>query len=203
MKLIKKNILHILNSKIDTSSENPFTADEIISILSDKKTGRITKDEIINILSTDGDFYCNLTVDKIIDALSSKSINGADVIDVLAKTSSLTEEQVKEVFVTFRDFIDKIIDNSYTQNIDIMIPYFGKIKMKYKKGRKAGTDYYIPYRDTEDNHRVVTEDEPSYLRFFVEVKPEIQSKLKEVSMKRLNKKSYPEWLLDKYLGDKQ
>lgn len=121
--------------------------------------------------------------------MSQTNLAGSQIIDLIAKQSSLTEKQVQECFQTFRLFIDKIIESNNSVNTKISIPYFGKIVFKQKKGLKKGTEYKVPIvGSNEVEIRIVEEDQPDYYRLFCEIKPEIQKNLRDISSDRFLRK---------------
>lgn len=121
--------------------------------------------------------------------MSQSSITGSQIINLIAKQSSLTEKQVKECFETFRFFLDKMIESNNSVDTKISIPYLGKFVFKKKTGLKKGTEYKVPIvGSNEVELRVVEEDQPDYYRLFFEVKPEIQHDLREISSNRFLRK---------------
>lgn len=124
---------------------------------------------------------------EIIMAKKKNSQTATDIINTLARTTSLSQAQVKEVFVALECLMNALAKSNYAQDLSITIPYLGKITFSEKKGKKAGSTYkqasgFGGNRKTE----IVTieEDEPDYLRLKFDFMPKIQNLVKEESRNR-------------------
>ena len=65
-----------------------------------------------------------------------------DIIELIAKKSTLTKSQVKECFVEFADLYKSLMGSDNTpEDFTMPLPYIGTFKLKKYKGMKKGSTY--------------------------------------------------------------
>lgn len=113
---------------------------------------------------------------------------GAETISLIAKQSSLTQDQVRECFLTFREMIDVIIKSNYSSDLEFSLPYIGTFSFTKKKGKKKGSTYIVPQTDGTVINKTLEEDRPDYNFIRFDIRPEIQKLTREISEDRFMKK---------------
>lgn len=87
-----------------------------------------------------------------------------DIYKYIANNSSLTQEQVKECFTTYRNMLEGIFNSEcFDSNIEIPIPFIGVFYFSIRHGRKKGSTYKMPNKFTNEVYEVtLDEDETDY-----------------------------------------
>lgn len=125
-------------------------------------------------------------------------VNSTDIITSVAKYSELTKDQTNQVIHNFALLLREVmLSETCPENVAITFANLGKFVLKKKDGLKAGSVVKAPldFGKTRDENgkilfteRVLEEDDPDYQRIFFEVSPKLRREIKEMSIKRLNKK---------------
>lgn len=107
-----------------------------------------------------------------------------DVIKYIAKNSSLTRSQVKEVFEVYKDMLEQLMTSKYRGNdFVISMPYIGTFYFQEKKGRPKGSTYKLPASQGSRETKTITleHSEPSF--DLIKFKPltSLSDKLKEAT----------------------
>ena len=120
-----------------------------------------------------------------------------DIIELIAKKSTLTKSQVRECFTEFADLYKALMGSDNTpEDFTMPLPYVGTFKLKKYKGMKKGSTYKIgTFEKGNLETRVVEEDQPDFNLPTFNVKPEIREMRKEASKRR--------WYKDRKYGEKE
>ena len=109
-----------------------------------------------------------------------------DIVELIAKKSTLTKAQVQECFFEFAEFYKALMASENTpSDFTMPLPYIGTFKLKKYKGMKKGSTYKMGnFTKGALETKIVEEDQPDFnLPYFV-VKPEIRDSRKEASKKQ-------------------
>lgn len=119
---------------------------------------------------------------------------GSDVIDLVAKKSTLTKTQVKECFFEFAELYKSLMASDNTpEDFTMALPYIGTFKLKKFKGMKKGDIYKVGNFTGGLETKVAQEDYPDFNIPMFNIKPEIREMRKEASKRR--------WCLDRERKD--
>lgn len=114
-----------------------------------------------------------------------------DVVDAIHKTTTLTKDQIYEVFRAFANLIEAMVKSNHSKGLAITLPYIGKIHFTLKKGRKKGSTYTRFVNADPVNggavmeKYVIEEDEPDYFRLVFTFSPALQERCKNNSKGKL------------------
>lgn len=190
-----------------TKGKKLFTKSSILSVIRKHYNENLKVADVLEILEENGNEADEMmavikqyvpakevTVETVKDKLSAGYISGEEMCRLVAKSTYLTTEDVREVFRTYRNVVESLIDSDSFINYSFSIPYFAVVQTKYIAGRKAGTKTKVPYsfllKDPKaEGYRidVVEEDEPGHDTFHIKIKSDIKDKLKERSKERYAK----------------
>lgn len=179
-KLVKSRILKVLR----TYYKKDISADEAVQLID---TDEKARNDIMNVLRQHIKRN-EITEEQVTRELTLGYINGGDMVKLIARNSSLSIDEVDEVFTTFVHIVDTLIKSNNRSNISFAIPYFAKVEFKHKKGKKAGTVINCPSQIGEKSTKhIIEEDKPDYDVFKVNVKREYKERLREYSSNRYEK----------------
>lgn len=191
-------------AKYRNKGTNLFNKNSILTVVKKYYNKDLKTADIIDILDNDDNDTAEMmvvikqhipaqevTVETVREKLSAGYINGSRMCRLVAKSTYLTEEDVKNVFRTYRSVIDNLIENDNFVNYSFSIPYFATVQTRYIKGVKAGTEIKMPNAFlTKDKNakgyqiKVIEEDRVGHDNFSVKIKKEIKDKLRECSEAR-------------------
>lgn len=108
-----------------------------------------------------------------------------DIIAIVAKQAKLNQEDVKACFKAYEEFIEYMLkDKNRQRDLEISMPYLGKIVFKNIKGKKKST-YKIPLDIgngvMELTEMEIKEDRPNYQKLKFKFRPTLDKILKESS----------------------
>lgn len=112
-----------------------------------------------------------------------------DVYRVIAQQTSLTQEQARECFNAYAQFVKTLaFSDNKPKYLEIPLPKLGSFIFKVKEGRKKGSTYMIPIeRGSKILKKVVLEeDEPNYDRLTFKVRTTIQEEIKSNAKNKNN-----------------
>lgn len=179
-KLVKSRILKVLR----TYYKENISADEAVQLID---TDEKARNDIMNVLRQHIKRN-EITEEQVTRELTLGYINGGDMVKLIARNSSLSIDEVDEVFITFVHIVDTLIKSNNRSNISFAIPYFAKVEFKHKKGKKAGTVINCPSQIGEKSTKhIIEEDKPDYDVFKVKIKREYKERLREYSSNRYEK----------------
>ena len=109
----------------------------------------------------------------------------ADIVELIAKKSNLTKQQVRECLQEFAELYKSLMASDNTpSDFTMPLPYIGTFKMRKSVGMKKGSTYKIKENFTKESKlitKVCEEDRPDfYLPYFV-ISDKYKSTRKEVS----------------------
>lgn len=114
-----------------------------------------------------------------------------DIIELIAKKSTLNKSQVKECFVEFAELYKSLMGSDNTpEDFTMPLPYIGTFKLKKYKGMKKGSTYKVGnFTAGVLETKIVKEDQPDFNLPMFNIKPEIREMRKAASKRR--------WYLDR------
>ena len=111
-----------------------------------------------------------------------------DIIEMVAKSSTLTKDQVKECFTKYADLYKALMASDNTAfNFTMPLPYIGTFQSKRYTGKKKGSTYIVGNFTGGYTEKVVEEDQPDFVIPSFVIKPEIKEMRKEASKTRWTK----------------
>lgn len=111
-----------------------------------------------------------------------------DIIEMVAKSCSLTKDQVKECFTQYAELYKALMTSENTAfDFEMPLPYIGTFRSRRYYGKKKGSTYIIHNFKGEYIEKTVDEDRPDYVLPVFIVKPEIKNMRKKASKLRWTK----------------
>lgn len=108
-----------------------------------------------------------------------------DVYAFIAKNTSLTKKEVKEVFSCYKDLLRELSKSKHKKSgFTVPLPNLGVFEFKEVDGRKKGSIIKMP--DPKQNYSemidfVIEEDRPNYQRLVFKVSVTLQNLIREVT----------------------
>jgi hypothetical protein len=115
------------------------------------------------------------------------SILSEQVYRDIAIATSLSQDQVRECFMGYRDMLTFYLTMENKPNdLEIAVPHLGTITFKHVEGKKKGDTYKIRSSFEKDAKEIIVtieEDQPNYERIWIAPKSDLQKKLRTVREK--------------------
>ena len=129
----------------------------------------------------------------------SSSLSFGYIVNKVSEGSYLTKTQITDSVNLVNSFIaELLVQPICPEDIEIAMPYLGKLKFRKKAGLKAGSTYKKPiaFGTVKDENGkgkmetiVLEEDQPDYLSLRLSVSPTLKEGIKEMSKERWKKKN--------------
>lgn len=88
-------------------------------------------------------------------------LRSEEVYSYIASKTDLSQQQVRECFITYADMLKDIAINKYTdKSITIPLPHIGQFYFAKYTGRKSGSTYCFFKEPHEKGSKMITLDKP-------------------------------------------